>query len=121
MSSGGAVIRVATRITPGSRTGLIVSSSDQPIRTSARVVHCHVNSIAEDGTVLYQMAIRFDSELELDVSTEERLINGAPSEPEEARSATNERRAPRPVTRDLEPTGGVLRVDSSAVTVHNDW
>ncbi len=77
ISSTGALIRSATRLSPGSSSNLIVLTSEKRIRAGGRVVHCHVDSIAGNGTVLYQMAIRFDSALELNSNTQDRLIKSA--------------------------------------------
>lgn len=121
ISSGGALIRLATRLSPGSRSTLIVLTSEQRIGAGGRVVRCHVDSIARDGTVVYQMAMRFDSELELDLNTQDRLISGAPSEQGEARFTTSEESAQPQVTREWEPAVGVSGADSSAVASQNDW
>lgn len=65
LSSGGARLETATRLRPGMKTVLQLSTTDGELRASGEVVRAWVSAIPPDRGVLYQGALRFDRAMAL--------------------------------------------------------
>lgn len=65
LSSGGALVETATRLRPGMKTVLQLTTRSGELRASGGVVRAWVSDIVPDRGVLYRGALRFDRPIDL--------------------------------------------------------
>ena len=65
VSQGGALVETPTRLRPGLKTVLLLTTTDGELRASGEVVRAWVSAIPPDRGVLYRGALRFDRPMTL--------------------------------------------------------
>lgn len=65
LSAGGALVETATRLRPGMKTVLQLTTRNGELRAFGEVVRAWVSAIPPDRGVLYRGALRFDRPIDL--------------------------------------------------------
>ncbi len=65
VSRGGALVETLTRLRPGLKALLLLTTTDGELRASGEVVRAWVSAIPPDRGVLYRGALRFDRPMTL--------------------------------------------------------
>ena len=79
LSCGGALVETTTRLRPGMKTVLVLTTTDGELQAPGEVVRAWVSAIAPDRGVLYRGALRFDRPMTLPEEIDARRQGEVPS------------------------------------------